>query len=91
MAAIATRIHENNESNDKLYRKVAFRMYTEMANFRPFFSFSFNHFLQSVFSQSVGIHVLISVLKVDSDAACFNFSGNLFQIFGPKYLRDSVP
>ena len=32
---IATILHKNNETNDKIYRKVAFLMYTEMANFRP--------------------------------------------------------
>ena len=26
---------KNNETNDKIYRKVAFIMYTEMVNFRP--------------------------------------------------------
>ena len=27
--------HKTNETNDKFYRKVAFKMYTEMVNFRP--------------------------------------------------------
>ena len=28
-------IHNNNETNDKFYRTVAFIVYTEMVNFRP--------------------------------------------------------
>ena len=31
----STTMDKNNEKNDKFYRKVAFLMYTEMANFRP--------------------------------------------------------
>ena len=32
---VATIIHKNNGTNDKLYRKVAFLVYTEIFNFRP--------------------------------------------------------
>ena len=30
-----TIVDKSNETNDKFYRKIAFLMYTEMANFRP--------------------------------------------------------
>ena len=32
---IATIVDKNNVTNDKVYRKVAILMYTEMFNFRP--------------------------------------------------------
>ena len=35
LASVPTTTHKNNETNDKIYRKVAFLMYTEMVNFTP--------------------------------------------------------
>ena len=32
---VATTMDKNNDKNDKIYRKVAFLMYTEMVNFSP--------------------------------------------------------
>ena len=34
-SVITTIVYKNNGTNDKVYRKVAILMYTEMFNFRP--------------------------------------------------------